>query len=176
MVRKPIKPAVPGKPAVPELRVVPPEIEGVAPEGPVMENDGDTIDLLDAKKAALAACCAEGATLREASTTTGIPYRTCRRYRQLPEVQARIRELAREAISAGTLSLGQGAADAARSLRAIAKGSEAAEGPRVSACRSILEIGLRVLEVEELTERVENLEAQSRQPGQPAYGRGNGRP
>jgi len=138
---------------VPDLHVVP-----VAPDGPAMGNDGEPTDPLDAKKATLAECLAEGATLREASTATGIPYRTCRRYRQLPEVQARIRELAREAISAGTLSLGQGAADAAKSLRAIAKGDEAAEGPRVSACRSILEIGLRVLEVDELEERVAALE------------------
>jgi hypothetical protein len=63
-------------------------------------------------------------------------------------------------VEAGTLSLGQGASTAAKTLRAIASGDAQAEGPRVTACRAILEIGLRVLEVEELTDRVERLEAQ----------------
>lgn len=139
----------------PDLHVVP-----VAQDGPATESDDEPADLLDARKEALATCCAEGSTLREASTATGIPYRTCRRYRRLPEVQARIRELAREAIQAGTLSLGQGAAGAAKSLRAIAEGKEAAEGPRVSACRSILEIGLRVVELDDVQEQLDDIKAQ----------------
>jgi polyhydroxyalkanoate synthesis regulator phasin len=124
------------------------------------ESVPDADDAFNARELAFIEALAEGQTIREASTGAGVPYTTARRWRKRVDVQAAIRELAREAVQAGTLSLGQGAASAAKALRAIAAGEEAAEGPRVSACRSILEIGLRVLEVDELSERLERLEEQ----------------
>ena len=116
-------------------------------------------DAFNARELAFIEALAEGQTIREASNVSGIPYTSARRLRKRVDVQAAIRERAREAIQAGTLSLGQGAADAAKSLRAIAKGDEAAEGPRVSACRSILEIGLRVVELEDVQEQLDEIKA-----------------
>jgi hypothetical protein len=124
------------------------------------ETPPDPDDAFDSRELALIEGVATGQTIREASTAAGVPYTTARRWRRRPDIQAAIRERAREAVEAGTLSLGQGASTAAKTLRAIASGDAQAEGPRVTACRAILEIGLRVLEVEELTDRVERLEAQ----------------
>lgn len=121
-------------------------------------SDGD--DAFNAKELAFIEALAEGQTIREASNVSGIPYTSARRLRKRVDVQAAIRERAREAIQAGTLSLGQGAADAAKSLREIARGKEAAEGPRVSACRSILEIGLRVVELEDVQEQLDEIKSQ----------------
>jgi len=126
--------------------------------------DGD--DAFNARELAFIEALAEGATIREASSIADVPYSTARRWRKRPDIQAAIRERAREAVQAGTLSLGQGAAEAARSLRAIAKGKEPAEGPRVTACRAILEIGLRVVEGEEVSERLAAIEARLAQGGQ----------
>jgi hypothetical protein len=134
------------------------------------ETPPDPDEALDARELALVEGIATGQTIREASTAAGVPYTTARRWRRRPEIQAAIRERAREAVEAGTLSLGQGASTAAKTLRQIASGEATAEGPRVTACRAILEIGLRVLEVDELTDRVERLEAQlSNQPGAPGF-------
>jgi hypothetical protein len=135
----------------------------MAANGPASGYGDDGTDALNAKQTALVEALAAGMSLIEASTATGIAYRTCRRWRRRPEIKSAIREHARDAVQAGTLALGQGASTAAQTLRAIAAGKEAAEGPRVSACRAILEIGLRVLEVDELTERVEQLETQLRE-------------
>jgi phage terminase small subunit len=128
----------------------------------------DPDEALDARELALVEGIASGQTIREASTVAGVPYTTARRWRRRPEIQAAIRERAREAVEAGTLSLGQGASAAAKTLRAIASGKKPAEGPRVTACRAILEIGLRVLEVDKLTDRVERLEGSQRENLSPA--------
>ena len=132
----------------------------LAQSGPVSNDQDDAPEALNAEEQAFAEEIARGATLRQASTTTGIPYRTCRRWRRRPEIQTMIRELAREAVQAGALTLGQSASIAATALRKIADGSDLAEGPRVSACRTILEIGLKVLEFDELAKRLEVVEAQ----------------
>jgi hypothetical protein len=128
--------------------------------------DGD--DVFNARELAFIERLAEGQTIREASAVAGVPYTTARRWRRRPEIQAAIRERAREAVEAGTLSLGQGASAAAKALRAIASGKKPAEGPRVTACRAILEIGLRVLEVDKLTDRVERLEGSQTENLSPA--------
>jgi hypothetical protein len=139
------------------------DIETPTPLRVVSENRPDSPtgeDAFDAKELLLIEALSEGQSIREASSVSGVPYTTARRWRKRAHFQAAIRERAREAIQAGTLSLGQGAADAAKSLRAIAKGDEAAEGPRVSACRSILEIGLRVVELEDVQEQLAEIREQ----------------
>ena len=128
--------------------------------------DGD--DVFNARELAFIEKLAEGQTIREASKGARVAYNTARRWRKRADVQAAIRERAREAVQAGTLSLGQGASVAAKALRAIASGKKPAEGPRVSACRAILEIGLRVLEVDKLTDRVERLEGSQTENLSPA--------
>jgi polyhydroxyalkanoate synthesis regulator phasin len=132
----------------------------VGDSGRSNDSTPDPDEAFDMRELALIEGIATGQTIREASTVAGVPYTTARRWRRRPEIQAAIRERAREAVEAGTLSLGQGASTAAKTLRQIASGEATAEGPRVTACRAILEIGLRVLEVDELTDRVERLEQQ----------------
>lgn len=122
-------------------------------------DDGQAPEAFTTQEAAFVDALASGKTIREAAKANGIAYNTARRWRRRPEIQAAIRELARDAVQSGTLALGQGARVAAKTLRAIASGKAQASGPRVTACRAILEIGLRVLEVEELEERVAALEA-----------------
>jgi polyhydroxyalkanoate synthesis regulator phasin len=136
------------------------DLHPVVESGRPNDSTPDPDDAFDTRELALIEGIASGQTIREASTVAGVPYTTARRWRRRPEIQAAIRERAREAVEAGTLSLGQGASTAAKTLRQIASGEATAEGPRVTACRAILEIGLRVLEVDELTDRVERLEQQ----------------
>jgi hypothetical protein len=119
----------------------------------------DEREALTAQELAFVEALARGDTIREAAEANHLAYSTGRRWRRRPELQAAIRELARDAVQAGTLALGQGAKTAATTLRQIAAGKARAAGPRVTACRAILEIGLRVLEVEELEARVQALEA-----------------
>jgi hypothetical protein len=129
----------------------------------VSENRPDSTggeDAFDAKELAFIEAIAAGGSIKSAAELAGFAYTTARRLRRRPDVIQAVRALAREAIQAGTLSLGQGAADAAKSLRAIATGDEAAEGPRVSACRSILEIGLRVVELEDVQEQLDEIKSQ----------------
>ena len=80
--------------------------------------DGD--DVFNARELAFIERLAEGQTIREASKGARVAYNTARRWRKRADVQAAIRERAREAVQAGTLSLGQGASVAAKTLRGIA--------------------------------------------------------
>jgi ATP-dependent helicase YprA (DUF1998 family) len=152
MARK--KPPAPPVPTVPDLHVVPPVVSENRPLSP------DREDAFDAKELTFIEATASGESIKRAAELAGFAYTTARRFRRRSDVIEAVRALAREAIQAGTLSLGQGAADAARSLRAIATGDEAAEGPRVSACRSILEIGLKVVELEDVQEQIAEIKEQ----------------
>ena len=101
---------------------------------------------------------AKGRTIRESSKVATLSYTTARRWRKRPEIQAAIRERAREAVQCGTLALGQAASTAARTLKRVAVKGGPGDGPRVSAARAILEIGSKALEIEDIESRLNELE------------------
>jgi len=127
--------------------------------------DGD--DAFSAKELGFIEALVEGKTIKSAAQGAGIAYTTARRLRRREDVQAEIRSRAREAVQAGTLTLGQAARTAARTLKNVAAKGGPGDGPRVSAARAILEIGTKALEIEEIEARLAELEA--RQPGNAGF-------
>jgi hypothetical protein len=132
--------------------------------------DGD--DVFSATELRFIDALVEGKTIKSAAHGAGIAYTTARRLRRRPDVQAVIRERAREAVQAGTLALGQAARTAARTLKNVAAKGGPGDGPRVSAARAILEIGSKALEIEDIESRLAELEARrGQQPGAPGFRR-----
>jgi hypothetical protein len=131
----------------------------------------DAGDVLDARVLAFVEARSEGKTIKESARAAKppYPYSTARRLDDRGDVRTEIRKRARQAVEAGTLTLGQASTVAARTLLNVASGKAVPSGPVVTAAKAILEISIRALEVEELSVRVSALEEQlGHQPGSPA--------
>ncbi len=98
-------------------------------------------------------------TMADAAKAAGISEITLWRWLQLPAFLQRYREAKRQAFGQAISQLQQAAVDAVRTLRAVATDEEASPSARVSAARAILEIGVKAVEIEDLTARLEELEA-----------------
>ena len=151
----------------PDLRVV----DSGRSEAP----PSDAGDVFSARVLAYIEARSEGKTIKESAKAAKppYPYSTARRLDDREDVRTEIRKRARQAVEAGTLTLGQASTVAAHTLKNVASGKAEASGPRVTAAKAILEISIRALEVEELSARVGRLEEQlGQQPGQPgAFGK-----
>jgi len=160
------KPRRPKEPTKPALSVVPDVVEsGRSDEGPP-----DAEDAFNAKESAFVEALAEGQTIREASTVANVPYTTARRWRKRPQFQAAVRERAREAVDCGVRTLATSASAAAKALKDVAERGGTGDGPRVSAARACLELSIQSLKIDDVLERVEQLEArQGQQPGKPGH-------
>jgi len=128
--------------------------------------DGD--DVFDARELAYIQARSTGKTIKASARAAKppYPYSTARRLDDRRDIRAAILARAREAVQCGTLAIGQAATTAARTLKQVAAKGGAGDGPRVTAARAILEIGSRALEIEEIENRLAELEArQGEQPG-----------
>ena len=129
------------------------------------EGESDAEDAFNVKELSFIEMLAEGQTIREASNVSGIPYTSARRLRKRADVQSAIRERAREAVDCGVRTLATSASAAAKALRDVAERGVTGDGPRVSAARACLELSIQALKVDEVLERVEELEsAQGNKP------------
>lgn len=98
-------------------------------------------------------------TLAEAARSAGIAEKTLWRWLQVPEFQACYRSARQEVVSQA-IALIQGCMGAAvNTLKTVAGDDQAPPSARVAAARAILDLGLRVVEIEDLAERIERLEA-----------------
>jgi hypothetical protein len=109
------------------------------------------------KREAAALALAGGATLRQASKRCGVGLRTLARWHsQDAAFKGRVAELKAQAVARAVARLSQLGFRAARELGALLKDSDARV--RLSAARSVLELGTKLRESCELEERLAELE------------------
>jgi hypothetical protein len=97
-------------------------------------------------------------TIKQAAECVGVTERTARRWWTLPEVQAELRRLQEQELSAAARQAVLGMGEALGVLREIVKDRRAPRAHRISAARAVLAVGLRVYELHTLAERVAALE------------------
>jgi hypothetical protein len=145
--------------------------------GAVGRDEPEDDEGLNAVELRVADMIAAGCTVDETAKETGKSIRTIRRWKKDPKIAAVIKARASEAVAMGRAVLSSGMHRASRALVQMADGSTLASAPRVSAARAVVETTAKLVELEELQARLAELEAQiGQQPGQPGFGRGNGRP
>jgi hypothetical protein len=154
------KPPKPEKPAAPDLHVVP----AVSDPVPPVDFDPDDVEVLNALELRFVDLRASGHTYEEIATAIGKSTRTCRRWERRQEIAALIKTRSQEQVATARSVLASGMHRAARSLVDMADGKAKAEAPRVSAARAVVETTTRLVEIEEIENRLAELEA--RQPGQ----------
>jgi hypothetical protein len=106
--------------------------------------------------AALVLALAGGQTVRDAARTAGVGERTATRRWADPEFRQRVTCLRAEMVAQAAGQLADGMAEAATTLRRLLTAE--AESVRLSAARSILEIGTRLRETVELEARLQAIE------------------
>jgi AcrR family transcriptional regulator len=97
-------------------------------------------------------------TVEDAAAAAGISTASAYRWMRDPDVVERLRQARREAWGRAMAQLQEAGPEAVESLRKILREAEG-ESPRVSAARTILELGVRVVELGDIEERIEKLEA-----------------
>jgi len=99
-------------------------------------------------------------TIAEAAAATGIAEVTLFRWLQDPEFAEAYRAARRETVSQAVAYLQQTAGEAVQALREILANSGAPTSSRVTAARTVLEMALKAVELEDLEKRVTALEKQ----------------
>jgi uncharacterized membrane protein (DUF106 family) len=97
-------------------------------------------------------------TIKAAAQKVGITTPTLHKWLKLSEFKAAYREARREAVTVAIARLQQAAAEAVEALRAIMNDTSKPASARVSAARSILELAIKAIEIEDLEVRIEELE------------------
>jgi hypothetical protein len=105
---------------------------------------------------ALALALAGGKSLRDAAVAAGIAERTATRRWAEPAFRRHVAELRTEMVTQALGRIADGMADAAATLRKLLKAKS--ESVRLSACRALLELGVKLRESVELEERFAELE------------------
>jgi hypothetical protein len=98
------------------------------------------------------------ANVQAAAKSVGVSYTTAWRWLQDPTVIGWLREARKDAMKAAMSRLQQTALGAVDCLCEVQSKAES-ESARVSAARTILEQALRTVELEDIEERIEKLEA-----------------
>jgi len=108
--------------------------------------------------AAIAALLAEP-TLEAAAERAGISRTSLFRWLQDPAFCDRYHALRREALSQATARLQQASSKAVDTLVDVMEDTEAPAAARVSAAKTVLELGLRAIDGEEVVRRLQAVEA-----------------
>ncbi len=107
----------------------------------------------------------------DAAAEAGIDEATAHRRLKEPGFRAQVDEVRRELIARATARLSAASTDAVTTLTALL-GEDAPPAVRLGAARSILDLGLKLREAEDLAERVAALEAQlAQEEGPKRWGR-----
>ena len=109
------------------------------------------------KDAAILALVTEP-TIADAAKKAGISHATLHRWLQIKDFKDAYREAKREAVSAAIARLQRTATEAVDALRDVMNDTESPASARVSAARSILEIAIKAVELEDFERRLEALE------------------
>lgn len=98
-------------------------------------------------------------TIDQAAKIAGIGSVTLRRWMQNPEFDDHYRAARREAVSQAIAQLQKASSEAVKVLRDVMGDNEAPHGNRVTAAKTVLEMSLKAIELEDLEVRVAELEA-----------------
>jgi predicted ArsR family transcriptional regulator len=99
-------------------------------------------------------------TIKLAADKVGISESTLRRWIQLDEFQEQFKEAKRQTVGHVTAKLRHGMTVAVDALIEMAENKKTPAVARASACRTLIEYGMKAHENEDLQERVERLEEQ----------------
>ncbi len=114
---------------------------------------------MTAKHDKLLAALLTSATIQGAAKVAGISEATALRYLKEAEFAGAYREARRVLVSMAVSQLQRACGVAVMALIQVAKDTSAPASSRVSAAKAILETSLRAVEIDDLGERVEMLEA-----------------
>jgi ABC-type phosphate transport system permease subunit len=115
-------------------------------------------DGLNAKQAKALSALLSAPTLEKAAAACGQSESTLLRYLKNEAFAVAYREARRELVSLAVTGLQRAAGDAVTVLVAVAQDSEAPASSRVSAARTVLDLAIRAVELDDLQARVEALE------------------
>lgn len=99
------------------------------------------------------------ANTRTAAKAIGVDDATLWRWLQDKGFHRRYMDLRRECVSQSIARLQQASKEAVNTLRSIAKDKKEPASARVSAAKAIIEYSLKAVEIEDLAQRVEELES-----------------
>jgi hypothetical protein len=102
-------------------------------------------------------------SVAEAAVTCGLGERTLWRWLGEPEFKAAYMKARREAMSHTITQLQQATGEAVEALRAIMQNDTEPASARVSAAKTVLEMALKELELEDLESRIKALEGRAAQ-------------
>jgi DNA-binding transcriptional MerR regulator len=97
-------------------------------------------------------------TLGDAAEATGIAESTLRRWLKQPTFQTAYRQARRDAVSQAIARLQQVTTTAVDTLEGVMKDSAAKEAAKVTAAKTVLELAIRTVELEDIDERLHALE------------------
>jgi hypothetical protein len=138
------------------LESVPPVSDPVPPVD--VEPEGE--EVLNALELRFVELIAAGTSYEDTGAQIGRSPRTCRRWSKRPEIAAAVKTRASEQVCGARAILTSGMSRAARSLVAMSDGASDATSPKVAASRAVISEATNLTAVEELTQRLERLEAQ----------------
>jgi DNA-binding MurR/RpiR family transcriptional regulator len=104
-------------------------------------------------------------TIQGAAKVAGISEATALRYLKEAEFSDAYRDARREVVSHALTGLQAACSEAVKTLREVATDITAPASSRVSAAKSILEMSVRSIELDDLAARVETLEAMQEREG-----------
>lgn len=122
------------------------------------ENGNHTADLLTAKQARAVLAMLEHPTLKDAAAAVNVGETTLWRWSQTPEFKAAYMDARREAVRQSIAHLQSATGEAVTCLRDVMKSTSASDSAKVSAARAMLELAMKSVEIEDLAERVKQLE------------------
>lgn len=120
---------------------------------------GKTSKLERKKEIALSALIT-APTVQQAATIAGISEPTLWRWLKDEDFQKEFKALKREVVAISVTKLQKSSTTAVETLQSIMKDTESPAGARVSAARTVLEMTLKVTELEQVISRLEALEKQ----------------
>jgi len=97
-------------------------------------------------------------TMDDAAKHAGVSTPTLWRWMQEPRFQTEYRKARRQAMGQAAAQLQQASSIAVKALKDIIQDSDITASARVTAARTVLEIGLKAIEIEDIESRVEELE------------------
>lgn len=116
-------------------------------------------DILTAKQEKSLIALLECGEIKEAARKAGVGEVTLWRWLQIPEFQSRYRAARRTLVETAMAQLQQDCVIAVKTLRDVAEDSEAPASARVAAAKTILDQSVNAIELIDLQERIERLEA-----------------
>ena len=123
------------------------------------ENGRQNSDNLTPKQMRAMLAMLEHPTLRDAAAAVRVGESTLYRWAQIPAFKAAYMDARREAVRQSIAHLQNATGEAVTCLRNVMNRATASDSAKVSAARAVLELALKSVEIEDLTERVKQLEA-----------------